>query len=247
MIPEPAPPIAALLQDCNSQGTPPHTNRLWALGSQYNKLKPTIGKPLNPIQRALMLPLSLTSVSTGIPPSQFNGYSGFVEQLGQQTRWNPSNGLVLFNDSLVKSLSQSPASVTPALARLFETSTNPLQVFEGLQVAQAIAKQFRKTPNQALSQCINQLFTATSRFHHTTDPYLQTFLAGFYRYLDGKAAMGPLLSFLVQNSLKPSITVPFNANEEIGGALLEQIATHTTRQLLQTMAPRPPLPMSLEV
>ncbi|MCA9808305.1 MAG: hypothetical protein KC476_10155 [Cyanobacteria bacterium HKST-UBA06] len=173
-----------------------------------------------------------------------------LSQLGQSTRLDATSGLATLNTPLLDALSAHPLTVALPLARLLATSPDRLQVVEGLALAQRLAMANRRQPNAVLNTQLNSLFMATSRFHRTPDPLIQVYLAGFYRYLSGKAAYGPLLELFWQNAQTPDTVRrqwPYNPNEEIGGSMLEHVAGRVTRQLLGQLSPETPLPLEPEV
>lgn len=72
---------------------------------------------------------------------------------------------------------------------------------------------------------IDKLYPVFARFNNTTSSNIQTYLAGIYRKTQVPDAFGPLVKMLVQNSLKPPNPYQtFDANEEIGGAILSYLS-----------------------
>jgi hypothetical protein len=88
---------------------------------------------------------------------------------------------------------------------------------QDLFIAQQHAE--RKTP------FTEKLFGETWVYHTSQNPYIQVFLAGFYRALNAPQAYGPLLAMLYRNAFDRSLK-PFDPNEEIGGALLSLQANY---------------------
>lgn len=69
------------------------------------------------------------------------------------------------------------------------------------------------------------MYPVFARFNNTTSSNIQTYLAGIYRKTQVPDAFGPLVKMLVQNSLKPPNPYQtFDANEEIGGAILSYLS-----------------------
>lgn len=64
-----------------------------------------------------------------------------------------------------------------------------------------------------------KLYPELSRYNKTSNPEIQTFLAGIYRKTQVPDAFGPLVTMLIQNALHPPKTY-FDPNEEIGGAII---------------------------
>ena len=70
---------------------------------------------------------------------------------------------------------------------------------------------------------VAKLYPELSRYNNTDSPDIQTFLAGIYRKTKVPDAFGPLVAMLIRNSINPT-PAPFDANEEIGGAILDYLA-----------------------
>lgn len=70
---------------------------------------------------------------------------------------------------------------------------------------------------------VAELYPELSRYNQTNSPNVQTFLAGIYRKTKVPDAFGPLIAMLIRNSINPSQDVGFDANEEIGGAILDYL------------------------
>ncbi|MEZ4574927.1 MAG: hypothetical protein R2857_08440 [Vampirovibrionales bacterium] len=107
---------------------------------------------------------------------------------------------------------------------------------------QRLAMANRRQPNAVLNTQLNSLFMATSRFHRTPDPLIQVYLAGFYRYLSGKAAYGPLLELFWQNAQTPDTcggNGPIIPTRKSAAACLS-MAGRVTRQLLGQLSPENP-------
>ena len=71
---------------------------------------------------------------------------------------------------------------------------------------------------------IDKMYPTLSRFNNTQSANIQTFLAGIYRKIQVPDAFGPLVRMLIQNSMKQDQNMPFDPNEEIGGAILSYIS-----------------------
>ena len=76
---------------------------------------------------------------------------------------------------------------------------------------------------EAKTADIKPLYPVLSKYNNTTNPEIQTFLAGIYRKIRVPDAFGPLLAMLIRNSINPPNTY-FDPNEEIGGAILSYLA-----------------------
>ena len=70
---------------------------------------------------------------------------------------------------------------------------------------------------------IKHLYPVLYKYNNTTNPEIQTFLAGIYRKIQVPDAFGPLIAMLIRNSINSPKTY-FDPNEEIGGAILSYLA-----------------------
>ena len=71
---------------------------------------------------------------------------------------------------------------------------------------------------------IADLYPELSQYNNTDSPNIQTFLAGIYRKTKVPDAFGPLVAMLIRNSINTPQNTGFDANEEIGGAILDYLA-----------------------
>ena len=165
-----------------------------------------------------------------------------VQQLGLVTRRDPQSGLVHFNTPLLNTLLAQPQQTLPELNQFLGRVKQPLQIVEGLYLAQQLAERVDK-------QALNPIYaTAAKRFNDSSDPLVQTYLAGFYRKLNEPSAFGPLTTMLLKNTTQAKHTSAsgvssqdhwkypaINANEEIGGAMLSLIASQAADKLYAKM------------
>ena len=105
----------------------------------------------------------------------------------------------------------------PVLTDILSRSNNEPQIVETLHIMNKMLDNGIKG--------IDRLYPFFARFNNTTSPNIQTYLAGIYRKTQVPDGFGPLVRMLVQNSMKPANqNQPFDANEEIGGALLSYMS-----------------------
>jgi hypothetical protein len=69
---------------------------------------------------------------------------------------------------------------------------------------------------------VGDYYHVISKHNYTDSPNIQTMLAGVYRKTLVPDAFGPMMTMFWKNSQNPK-TKPFDANEEIGGAILEYL------------------------
>ncbi len=70
---------------------------------------------------------------------------------------------------------------------------------------------------------VAKIYPALSKYNQTDSPNIQTFLAGIYRKIKVPDAFGPLIAMLIRNAVNPPQKAGFDANEEIGGAILDYL------------------------
>lgn len=105
----------------------------------------------------------------------------------------------------------------PVLTDILKHSNNEAQVTEALYIIDRMIDNGVKG--------IDKLYPIFSRFNNTKSPNIQTFLAGIYRKTQVPDAFGPLVKMLIQNSIQPPTAYQsFDANEEIGGAILSYLS-----------------------
>ena len=105
----------------------------------------------------------------------------------------------------------------PYLSNILSYSNNEAQITETLYIIDRMLDNGTKG--------IDKMYPIFSRFNNTDSPNIQTFLAGIYRKTQVPDAFGPLVKMLIQNSLKPNNSnQTFDANEEIGGAILSYLS-----------------------
>lgn len=130
---------------------------------------------------------------------------------------NSQRNYCLFNQQEVDYFVNQKENALPYLTNVLKTSNNEAQITETLYIMDRMIDNGTKG--------IDELYPVFSRFNNTTSPNIQTFLAGIYRKIQVPDAFGPLVKMLIQNSQKPAEpNLPFDPNEEIGGAILSYIS-----------------------
>lgn len=165
--------------------------------------------------------------SGGTPPRPLAPY---VWQLGLKARIHPYTGNVVLNYPLIESLAKHRQHVIPPLFQLLSSSMQPMQIVEGLYLAQRLAE--TKTPG------VQQLYAAAARFNYTNDPLIQVYLAGFYRKLNVPEAFGPMLEMALRHAQQPRTTpfqVGLNPMEEVGGTLLQMMVERTADEVVKRL------------
>lgn len=161
--------------------------------------------------------------SAGVPSNTPDPLWPLVSQLGEGFRFESGTGNVLMNMPRIEFLAKQGERVLPALGRFLQTATAVPPILEALYLAQRLVE--NKTPG------VKTLYGPASRFNNTNDPYIQVYLAGFYRKLDEPATFGPLLAMFYRRMSQPAYPTPFDPLEEIGGSILQQVSEHTAHEV----------------
>lgn len=131
-----------------------------------------------------------------------------------------------FNEKIAKKIAaHKTQSVKPVLTML-QKATNERDITAGLFLLNRIIDE--GTPN------IENTYPIISQFNYSNSHNVQVMLAGIYRKTLVPDGFGPLLTMFINNSKNPT-QIPFDPNEEVGGAILEYIknksATETYKNL----------------
>lgn len=130
---------------------------------------------------------------------------------------NAQRNYCLFDKNEVDYFVKQKENALPYLADILQHSNNEAQVTETLYILDRMIDDGTKG--------VDKLYPILSRFNGTESANIQTFLAGIYRKIQVPDAFGPLVKMLIQNSLKPhNPNEFFDANEEIGGAILSYLS-----------------------
>jgi len=122
----------------------------------------------------------------------------------------------IFNQQKVDMFIKQGENSLPYLNEVLKYSMNEEQVTEALYILNRMSDSGVKG--------IDKMYPTLARFNNTTSPNIQTFLAGVYRKIQVPDAFGPLVKMLIQNSIKQTSQTSFDANEEIGGAILSYLS-----------------------
>lgn len=129
----------------------------------------------------------------------------------------PNRNYCLFDKNEVDYFVKQKENALPYLSNILSYSNNEAQITETLYIIDRMLDNGTKG--------IDKMYPIFSRFNNTDSPNIQTFLAGIYRKTQVPDAFGPLVKMLIQNSLKPNNpNQTFDANEEIGGAILSYLS-----------------------
>ena len=77
---------------------------------------------------------------------------------------------------------------------------------------------------------VGDTYPIISKFNYSKSHNVQVMLAGIYRKTLVPDGFGPLLTMFLNNSQSP-IQIPFDPNEEVGGAILEYLRNKSADKL----------------
>lgn len=158
------------------------------------------------------------------PVLQASAYP-LLAQLGAGLRQDLWTKNLLLNLPLIERCVQEREAMIRPLYTLLSQSMSTPQIIEGLYLAQRLAEE-----NVA---GVRSLYAAAARFNTTTNPYIQVYLAGFYRKLNAPETFGPMLAMFMREAMQSApVTAPFDPLEEIGGTLLQQIANTAAQEVI---------------
>ena len=120
-----------------------------------------------------------------------------------------------FDTKKIERIARCKENAIPYTTDILAHSNNEAQIVETLYIVDRMLEKGTKG--------IDKMYPVLSRFNNTQSPNIQTFLAGIYRKTKVPDAFGPLWAMLIKNSINPP-NANFDANEEIGGAILDYLS-----------------------
>lgn len=129
---------------------------------------------------------------------------------------NGQRNYCIFDQNKVDCFVKQKEKALPYLNDVLLHSQNETQITETLYILDRMLENGTKG--------IDKMYPTLSRLNDTQSPNIQTYLAGIYRKIQVPDAFGPLVKMLIQNSIHPNPTAPFDPNEEIGGAILSYLS-----------------------
>ena len=148
----------------------------------------------------------------------------------------------LFDQNKVAAAAAQKEQALPQLKEVLKTSQDEKQIVEALYTIDRMIDNGTKG--------IPAMYPIFARFNDTKSANIQTFLAGIYRKTQVPDAFGPLVAMLIKNSMNnpsppaplpqgvrvacenptgadPVHSLPFDSNEEIGGAILSYLENYS--------------------
>ena len=119
-----------------------------------------------------------------------------------------------FNEELVQKIASYKEQAIKPVCDMLQTANNEKDITAGLFLINRII--------DAGAKNVGDYYHIFSKFNYNKSPNVQVMLAGIYRKTLVPDGFGPLMTMLIQNSQAPTIK-PFDAQEEVGGAILEYL------------------------
>ena len=129
---------------------------------------------------------------------------------------NQYRNYCVFNEAKIQAIVNSKEEALPQIKSSLENPKNEDEILEDLYALNLMLDNGVKG--------IDELYPTLSKYNNTKSANIQTFLAGIYRKTKVPDAFGPLVAMLIRNSINPPPNANFDANEEIGGAILDYLA-----------------------
>ena len=120
----------------------------------------------------------------------------------------------LFDEQLAKKISNNKERAVEPVLELLKKTDNEKDITAGLFLLNRIT--------DAGAKNIADTYPVISRFNYSKSHNVQVMLAGIYRKTLVPDGFGPLVTMFWKNAQNP-VQIPFDPNEEIGGAILEYL------------------------
>ncbi len=126
-----------------------------------------------------------------------------------------------FDENLATKISSyKEKAITPVLNMLSKTDEEK-EITAGLLLLNRII--------DAGAKNVGDTYPIISRFNYSSSHNVQVMLAGIYRKTLVPDAFGPLLTVFARNAKNP-VQIPFDPNEEVGGAILEYLRNTSAKE-----------------
>lgn len=123
-----------------------------------------------------------------------------------------------FDEQLTKRISSyKDASIKPVIDML-KNANNEKDITAGLFLLNRIIDAGAKTAGDT--------YPVISKFNYSKSHNIQVMLAGIYRKTLVPDGFGPLVTMFLNNAKNP-VQIPFDPNEEVGGAILEYLRSNS--------------------
>lgn len=119
-----------------------------------------------------------------------------------------------FDEKLASKISSYKEDAINPVVDMLSKTNNEKEITAGLYLLNRII--------DAGAKNVGDTYPVISRFNYSKSHNVQVMLAGIYRKTLVPDAFGPLMTMFLKNSQNP-VQIPFDPNEEVGGAILEYL------------------------
>lgn len=120
----------------------------------------------------------------------------------------------LFDEDLAQKIAMQKENAIKPILKMFNEKKDEESITAGLFLLNRIIDEGVKN--------VGDTYPVISRFNYHPSHNVQVMLAGIYRKTLVPDGFGPLVTMFLKNAHTP-IQIPFDPNEEIGGAILEYL------------------------
>ncbi len=120
----------------------------------------------------------------------------------------------VFDENLAQKIASYKEKAVNPVLNMLKSSENEKDITAGLFLLNRII--------DAGAKNVGDTYPIISRFNYSKSHNVQVMLAGIYRKTLVPDAFGPLMTMFLKNSQNP-VQIPFDPNEEVGGAILEYL------------------------
>lgn len=123
-----------------------------------------------------------------------------------------------FDEQLTARISSYKDAAIKPVTDMLKKADNEKDITAGLFLLNRIIDAGAKT--------VGNTYPIISRFNYSPSHNVQVMLAGIYRKTLVPDGFGPLVTMFLNNAKKPT-QIPFDPNEEVGGAILEYLRNNS--------------------
>lgn len=132
----------------------------------------------------------------------------------------------LFDEQLAQKISSYKEQAVTPVTDMLKNTDDEKEITAGLFLLNRII--------DAGAKNVGDTYPVISRFNYSKSHNVQVMLAGIYRKTLVPDAFGPLMTMFIKNSQNP-VQIPFDPNEEVGGAILEYLRNNASTQCYETL------------
>ncbi len=134
----------------------------------------------------------------------------------------------LFDEKLAKTIASYKEQAVVPVVDMLKNTDNEKDITAGLFLLNRII--------DAGAKNVGDTYPVISRFNYSKSHNVQVMLAGIYRKTLVPDAFGPLMTMFWKNSQNP-VQIPFDPNEEVGGAILEYLRNKNASEAYAAVLP----------